>query len=571
MSIKEIVRIALLEAQMSKETETFLIKKWEGLSLDTIRKIFDWFELKKNSFNINNPQPEIATFLGYFNGKGNRPLFEPKNLRDIRSYTPQQITFLWNEYKPLEKITVGSTESEKPVDEIFYKTVGKSPNSSTISDYVNGDTRTISEYEQKLMDELFKKSKELWEGQKFLIHNDNGFRVYECPDQITSISFGWYLYYIRYKYKYSGSNWCTTTPSANNYFSGKRTDRSFYFVIDESKFPQTTGFTSSESVPENFYLCALQIMSPNYREYGGSPGSVKYKLSGIHNPGEITYSYEKLLELYPKLKPLLDEGKLQYVPWKTTDQVDSKNIDPISMINEVEGHEYEFAVRPYTEKEEYINRDGVLRRGRSWDYMNKELKKKYIFDRITRQNLFDKVSTSELFKKFGEGDRNTLDRKIRQITDGKDGIGLVIKNIMQNDFYVDEHISLNKDYISVYKNRTTNKYGIYNLNENSWVNHDGITYDDSYSEVSGVRKAYQTVDGKRFVVIAFSKTSEPNESSFYIIVPYPSKYADGYFLSAKKWEELKLKTKDETSPEKTNVEYDPETDGDEIQEIKKGV
>lgn len=568
MNIKELVKRHLLEAQMSRETESFLIKKWEGLPLDTIRKIFDWFESKKNSFNIQTPQPEVATFLGYFNGKGNRPFFDPKNIRDIRSYTPQQIAFLWNEYKPLEKISLNAVETEKPVDEVFYKTVGRAPNTSTISDYVNGDTRTVSEGDQKLLDELFKKSKELWEGEKFLIYNDgSGFRVYDCPDQITSISFGWYLYYIRYKYRYSGSNWCTTTPSSNNYFSGKRTDRSFYFVIDESKFPQTIGFTSSESIPENFYLCALQIMSPSYREYGSSaPGSIKYKLSGIHNPGEITYSYEKLLELYPKLKPLLDEGKLTYIPWKASDQVDSKNIDPISMINEVEGHEYEFAVRPYTEKEEYINRDGVLRRGRSWDYMNKELKKKYIFDRITIRNLFDKVSTSELFKRFGEGDRNTLDRKIRQITDGKDGIGLVIKNIMQNDFYVDEHISLNKDYLSVYKNRTTNKCGIYNLNEDGWVNHDGITYDDSYSEVGGIRKAYQTVDGKRFVVITFSKTSEPDESSFYIIVPFPSTYADGYFLSAKKWEELKLKTKDETSPEKTNVEYDPESGDVDIQE-----
>jgi len=561
MNIKEIVKVALLEAQMSKETETFLTKKWEVLPLDTIRKIFDWFESKKNSFSLEKPQPEIATFLGYFNGKGNRPLFDPKNIRDIRSYTPQQIAFLWNEHKPLEKINIGFVE-EKPVDEIFYKTVNNSPSNSTIREYVQYNDN-VGEDTKQLLDELFAKSKALWEGKNFLIYEDDGFRVYECPDQITSISFGWYLYYIRFKYQYNGANWCTTTPNSNNYFSGKRTDRSFYFIIDESKFPQRKGFESSESVMENFYLCAFQVMAPSRYD------NVQYRLSGIHNPGEVAYSYDKLLVLYPKLKPVLDEGKMKYTPWKQSDQVGDK-VDPVSMINEIEGHEYEFAVRPYDEKEEYINRNGVLRKGRSWDYMNKELKKKYLFDRITRDNLIDKISTSDLFKKLSEGDRNTLNRRINQLYDGKEGIGLIIKNIMQNDFYVDERISLDKNYLSLYRSRTSNKFGIYNLNENNWVNHDGITYDDEYNRL-GQGFPYKTTDGKRFYAIIYSRTSKPDNTSFYFLLPAgTSNTYDGYFVSAKKWEELKLKLVGETDPEKTNTDFDPETDND-IQEFKKGV
>jgi hypothetical protein len=563
MDIKEIVKKHLSEAQVSKKKEIAIVKtleflsdKWKVVPKETIKTVYDWFESKKDSFNLQKPQPQISVFLSHFDGRGGNEKFDPNKLKEITSYSLKQIVFLWNEYNPRYPIFNIKEEDELPVDKIFYTTLGLSSPMKYMSKFVRGGVEAVDdENKVKKLSDLVSKSKELWEGQKNLIFEDNGFRVYEIPDQITSIAYGWYLEYVRSKYNYDGFQWCTTQPNESNYFSGKRGDRSFYFIIDESKLPQNEDnrFKGGESYIPNFYLCAFQIMAPN--------SDAKYKLTGIHNPGEIIYSYDKVLALYPKLKTLLDNNKMVYTPWKPTDQVDKgKNIDPVSMINEIEGNQYEFSARPFLEKEEYINRGGVLRKGKSWDNMDKELKSKYCFDKVTEANMYDMFSTSDLFKKLSQSDRTMLNKRIEIILPGKGGIMLIIKNIMQNDFYVDERLSLDKDYISLYKSRTSNKFGIYNLKENNWVNHNGITFDDEYKQIS--ERAYKTKDGKRFFAVIYSRSSQPDNTSFYVLLPVSGNKIDGYFVSAEKWNELKVQLVGETDPEKTNVEFDPEVDND---------
>lgn len=558
-----------MEAQMSRETEAFLLSKWKGVTPEAVKKIFDWFESVKNSFPLepDNVKGGLLSFLGWFNGSSpNREKFDLKNVRDIRSYSLPQIKRLWSEFKS-EPLFTGE-EGEGPslsVDEIFYKNVDSAaPSSESIVNYIKKPD-SLREVDKNKLTELFEKSKELWFGTRHLIFEDDGFRVYNIPDQATSIAFGWYLYYIRYTYNYRGSNWCTTTPSSNNFFQSKRGDRSFYFVIDESKFPETTdNQNQSTSDGPYFYLSALQIMSPNNYD------RAQYKVSGIHNPGEPSYDRENLLRLYPKLAPLLDTDKLQYIPWSQNDQLGGgKNIDPISRINEREGDEYEFAVRPPNEKLEYINRQGaVLRKAKSWRSMNEAMKKQYSFATLTRDNMYDKFSNSELFKALSQAERKTLDNRINIVRPNEGGIKLIIKNIMQNDFYVDERLSLDKDYISLYKSRSSGKFGIYNLREDNWVNFDGITFDDEYNQIS--ERPYKTNDGKRFFAIIYSRSSTPDNTSFYVLLPVTGNKIDGYFVSAGKWEELKVQLVGETNPEKTNTEFDPET-GNDIEEMKKGV
>lgn len=570
MNIKDIVRKHLIEAKMSRETEAFLLNKWKGVPLETVQKIFDWFENVKTTFPLEPDKVRggLLSFLGWYNGSSpNREKFELKNVRDIRSYSLPQIKRLWSEFKSEPLATSDEETVQLSVDPIFYQKVDRgAPSTDSISEFVrNSNSGSVSESDKNTLTELFEKSKELWYGTRHLIFENDGLRVYNIPDQATSIAFGWFLYYIRYKYNYSGSNWCTTTPNANNFFQGKRGDRSFYFVIDESKFPQTTeNRNQSATDGPNFFLSALQIMSPtNYER-------AQYKVSGIHNPGEPTFDRENLLRLYPKLGPLLDTDKLKYIPWSQDDQINKgSNVDPISRINEREGDEYEFAVRPPNEKLEYINRQGaVLRRAKSWNSMTEAMKKQYSFATLTRDNMFDKFSNSELFKVLSQAERNTLNKRIEIIRPGEGGIKLIINNIMRNDFYVDERLSLDKDYLSLYKSRTSGKFGIYNLKENNWVNFDGITFDDEYKQIS--ERPYKTKDGKRFFAIIYSRTTTPDSTSFYVLLPVTGNKIDGYFVSAKKWEELKVQLMGETDPEKTNTEFDPEQDND-IQEYKKGV
>ena len=569
MNIKEVVRKHLIEAKMSRETEAFLLNKWNGMPLETVKKIFDWFESVKSTFPL---EPEklrggLLSFLGWFNGSSpNREKFELKDIRDIRKYSLPQIKRLWSEFKT-EPLAFGDKEDAPvlSVDPIFYEKINNaSPSLDSISNFCR-NPNSVSENDQKTLTELFEKSKELWFGTRHLLFENDGLRVYNVPDQATSVAFGWYLYYIRYTYNYSGSNWCTTTPDSNNFFEGKRSDRTFYFVIDESKFPQTTeNRNNPQSEGPNFYLSALQVMRPSGYE------NTKFRVTGIHNPGEPSFDEKNLIKLYPNIGPLLETDKLKYTVWSKSEQLGGV-VDPISRINEREGDEYEFAIRPPDQKLEYINRAGaVLRKARSWNSMTEAMKKQYSSGTLTLDNMYDKFSNSELFKAMSQGERRTLDFRISQLSNGQQGIGSIIKNIMQNDFYVDERISLDKDYLSLYRSRSSGKFGIYNLKENNWVNHDGITYDDEYNRIND-GKPYKTTDGKRFFAIIYSRTSQPDNTSFYFLLPAGSTNKfDGYFVSAKKWEELKVKLVGETDPEKTNTDFDPET-GNDIEEMKKGV
>lgn len=556
---------------MSKETEAFLTKKWAGVPPETISTIFDWFESVKSTFPTNPDQLRgpLLSFLGWFNGSNsNREKFDIKNIRDIRSYSKSQIKRLWSEFKT-EPLSFGEEAVSLKVDPIFYKKLdNSSPSDESIRNFFYNPDR-VSEKDKESLNELFEKSRQLWFGKENLVFEDGGFRVYEIPDQITSIAYGWYLFYMRFKFGYSGSNWCTTTPRGNNFFQGKRTNRSFYFIIDESKIP-----TSSEQAKSEYYsyvrndqntdyaLSAFQIMSPSSIQYG----EPEFKITPISNPGELTIDRRNIMSYYPKIGPVIESGKLKYVPWSINDQVNEDDINPVSRINETEGHEFEFAVRPPNEKLEYINTQGaVLRKAKSWRSMTDAMKKQYSDDTLSLDNMYDKFSNSELFKALSVGERKTLDRRILALTNQTTigtGIGLIIKNIMRNDFYVDERLSLNKEYLSLYQSRTTGKFGIYNLREDNWVNHNGITYDDEYKEVSD--KLYKTKDGKRYYISIYSRSAEPNQTSFYVVVPVGD--IDGYFISATKWEELKLQLVRDDNPENTNVDYDPETDDTDITE-----
>jgi len=115
MNIKDIVKKHLMEAQMSRETEAFLLNKWKGTTPEAVKKIFDWFESVKNSFPLEPEKVKggLLSFLGWYNGSSpNREKFELKSIRDIRAYSLPQIKRLWSEFKS-EPLFTGE-EDNKP-------------------------------------------------------------------------------------------------------------------------------------------------------------------------------------------------------------------------------------------------------------------------------------------------------------------------------------------------------------------------------------------------------------------------------------------------------------------------
>jgi hypothetical protein len=64
----------------------------------------------------------------------------------------------------------------------------------------------------------------------------------------------------------------------------------------------------------------------------------------------------------------------------------------------------------------------------------------------------------------------------------------------------------------------------------------------------------------RYFVFIYSRTSQPNETSFYFF--FHPENIDGYFISAVKWNGLKLQLMRDENPENNNTDYDPEVDDD---------
>ena len=133
------------------------------------------------------------------------------------------------------------------------------------------------------------------------------------------------------------------------------------------------------------------------------------------------------------------------------------------------------------------------------------------------------------------------------------------ESISDNEIYENRGDSLKNDKLSLYRNRTTGKYGIVDLNENRWVDYEGISYEDEYNNFRV--RAYVTKQRKKYVIKIFSKTTEIDSSSFFLFIPSerPNNLRDGYFVSVKKWETLKLHLLSDTNlPENKNTDYDPE-------------
>lgn len=534
MKFNDLVYNIVLEAALTKNTLGALTNKWgKEFTPEKIKKYGEWFLTQKEGFTPKMPQ--VVTFLNRFDGKSGREFFDPKNLKDIIQYTPQQIEFLYYEYHDPE-------EEQIDQDSVFLYNPEKNPTNPTKPDRSPNNAKIEA-------------SKNLWYGDKYKIVDDGGFRIYEIPNQQVSINFGYYLQtYHEPPYNIPGPQWCTTWWNENNYYANKRPDRYFYFVIDESKHPE-----KNKNVEiSKFYLSALQAMKPGY--------GIQYKLTPITNPGEPTVTKEELIRIYPKIGPHLD--KITFKEFDAETELVIRNI--ISQINEQPGNRYEFKRMEKRYKKQFIANNGTLRLAESWMSLDEELKKLYI-NNTNSNNLYDRFSTYEMISQIQKTpwEVESLSRHIGIILgDSSKGMGVIITQMMKGEF-IPQRQSISNDKVFLYQSKTTKKFGLWydDKMKPRWVKLGGIVYEPNYYEMN--IDAYFDKEGNAYVVETYSKSSSStDDTSFYCV--FPSDYSggpqnvDGYFISAKKWNELKSElSKEEVGNEEDILkDFDPETHTD---------
>jgi hypothetical protein len=532
MEIKKIFEQILSEEVQNKKLFSALMSKWseENPEIDEQlgEKLYDRFQQIKN--NLNPKLPQVASFLNRFDGQFGYHQFDPNNLKDITKYTYKQIKSLIDEYTPLDELV----EFEDAV--IFDdKDTGPTP-------------------------EKINSSKDLWFGDRYCIVNVDGFRVYDIPDQPTSVKFGFYAENVNQTYSGSNAVWCVTwrkdqgrTNQWSNY-RGTSYKRSFYFVIDESKHPDV----EKNREINKYYLSALQI-SPMITS--------GYILTSVKNDGDNAKSWNEIVSIYPKLA----QSK-EFIKNKPYSDKELNEQNLISRISEAPG-QYEFRRQEKNVKRAYINGGGVLQKPESWKSMDGDLKSLYI-NITTRNNVISRFANytflSEI-KKSGN-DLALLNNRLKSpIVGFNTGVGVIYEHLIKND-YKPGRTSKDNPNVILFESKTDGKFGIFSSQHGSWVKMGGIEFEPIYKRI----KMITLIDDKKtpYIVEIYSSSNSIDEHTFYALFPFTGGLSTkAHFLTAEAYNKLTEKMSEIENKGKTVTtmnDFEPGTDVD-IKETKKGV
>lgn len=529
MKITKLFKKILEEQIANKKLFNGLMAKWREenpeLSEEMGEKIFLKFQQIKNGLNPKLPQ--VNSFLSRFDGNFGYDTFNPDYLKDITKYTYKQIKSLIDEYTPLDELV------EYEDADVF-------------------DPKDTTPTPEKI-----EASKDLWFGDRYCIINTDGFRVYDIPDQSVSVKFGYYLEVINKTYSGANAPWCVTWRSdqgyTNRWENYRSTDyqRSFYFVIDESKSPD---YETNREI-NRYYLCALQI-SPLV--------TTKYIMTSIKNDGDNSKTWSEVINIYPKLANFKELIKIK--PF-SKDELQQQSL--MSKISEAPG-QFEFRRQEKNVKKAFINGNAILKKPESWKSMDGELKSLYI-SLTNKTNAFPRFGNYAFLneiKKVGS-DFTLLNNRLKALG-LESGVGEIYSELIKTDFKT-SRISKETSNIILFQSKTDGSFGIFSKEFGNWYRKGGTTYEPIYKRI----KMTTMKDEKNvpYIVETYSQHSTPDEKSFYALFPHSEmQSARAYFLTAEAYTKLLEKMSEEEIKGKkvtTMTGFEPGIDID-IKENKRG-
>ena len=542
MDIKKLIRKFLLEQEVpnlepqltraQRELFTRLANKWR----ETYPEMTDEFAMAvfkayRESLPLikDETQPEVRSFILRGNGK-----YTINDLRDGNKVNIKDLLTFLKEFKKFQE-EIGGGKNDRDAEEEQLKQI-------------------FSENKAKPTEKKIEASKAMWEGNDNLVINEGDFRVYSVNTREEAIRMGYY-YQEKLRelvshnvnnnkqptttYRHSVSPWCVVSRgddqsinengrmiinSVSNMYPTYR-ERSyggsyfFYFVIDESKDlfgPQG-----------NYYISTIMAVD------GGG-----YLIASMYN-GERNATSDELYNIYPQLRGNL--GELVFKPFDRKKEVgDNVPKSILEIINEQEGSPNAFWMQGPDEKTAFINAGGQLKNPKSWETMTNELREQYI-NSIQIHDATQKIGSEEFMRavmKSGVSWKNKLNRRMQII--GTSGIGFLADNFMNRDYRPDFFGKKNPN-VRIYRGNNTNKYGIYDIDEGSWVSKDGVEYFAEFTK--NILKKPESIlfdseSNQKYVVVEFVSPS----AKFYTLSNIKDKDNWSVFiLSEKKYRELREK------------------------------
>jgi hypothetical protein len=538
MNIQDLVYDVVVEEVKNKKLFNFLLNKWFGDNptpeqIQQAEADLMLFMEKQKSLTVNNPA--VYTFLMRHDGTRGFPAFDPSKLMDISQYSLEEIESLLHEFRDAV-LTAGDEDDFK----------GK-----LISDEKKVDA-----------------SKKLWESDRDVIINEEGFKVHYVSDARESIKYGFYQQAMAEKH--GGLQWCVTgrntSDSRSNLWGTYRPRRTFWFVMDESKNPKD----NPNKEVYRYYICALQYCERDN-------GYTGFKMTSMLNDGDNPKTWQEVITIYPQLAEHRD--KFEYVRYDEAENFD-RNL--ANRLTESPGR-HEFAAARRELKKAYLDGGGVITTEKSWRSMDPNLRSVYIIS-TTARDAIDKFSTYELMsaiKKVGNefklldstlksvGSRLDQNNRISNENLGNLGVGYIYQHLMANEF-ITARTSLDNPEIILYKSKKNKKnFGLYHLGHLNWVKHDGVFFEPHYTEFSTT--LYVDDQENQYLVEAYvvGESNQVDNNSLYCVYPIEgNEYARCHFIGSRQWESLssKMHPKDEDNNDDDDsvrfTDLNPETDVD---------
>jgi hypothetical protein len=475
----------ILEEIKNRQLVNNLFEKWKvnspNLTIEETERLINEFNKVKN--NLRPGLPQVNSFLNRYDGNGGFVKFNVNDLKDITKYSFFQIDFLIEQYTDVDQ-----------------------------EDEENEDLGVMSNPTEK----IYGNSEKLWNDEKYLIISDGGFRVYDIPDQLTSIKFGYYVERINKLQKAIRSPWCITWPTNYNMWASNRAKGySFYFVIDESKNKENN----------KYYLGALIKDSSRFNING-------YRLVSVINDGETEMSWDEIVKIYPKInehKDLIIEKEFNGLK-----ELKIKNI--IGQVNENEGSTYEFKKQSRIIKKRFIELNNTLHKPESWRSLDDALRVIYILntEKDNAKNKFDNYAF------LSEVRKNNSNFKLlhKRLTDVgfKEGITFLLGDMLKTRFNLLKTEFTHK-HISILQHKTTKEMGIYDYLKGDWLEKNNIRYEPFYNKRE--TRLYKYNDKDKLVMYAveeYTKNGVVEDSTFYGIYdaskPLTAPY-ETHFMSRK--------------------------------------
>lgn len=564
MNIQDLVYDVIVEEVKNKKLFNFLLKKWYGDNptpeqiQQTENDLTLFFE-KQHGMTSKNPA--VISFLHRWDGQhglgvkvpdldengvqkrndNNEPMFKlaPFKLEDIKDpvqFTLEQFEDFLHEYKDAT-LTAGDEDE-------FKGKLESTPAKVTAS-------------------------KKLWDSDRDVVLNEEGFKVHFVSDARESIKYGFYQQ--KMAEKYGGVQWCVTgrntSDSRSNLWGTYRPRRTFWFVIDESKNP----IDNPNKEVYKYHICALQYCERDQ-------GYTGFKMTSMLNDGDIPKSWEEVVRIYPQLAEHRD--MFEYVAY---DEAELFDRNMANRLTEAPGR-HEFARQRRELKKAYLDGGGVISTEKSWMSMDTNLRNLYILT-VTARDAVDKFSSYELMsaiKKVGNEFR-LLDNTLKSVGSRQDqngrisnqsladlGVAYIYQHLMEHEF-ITARASIDNPKIRLYKSKKTKKtFGLYNLGKIDWVIHEGIKFEPHYTEMDTI--LYLDDNDKKYLVEIYvvGENGPVDNRSLYCVYPIEddNELVGGHFIGARQWAEIegtKMRPKDEENDDDDSRRFsnlNPETDVD---------